>query len=441
MLRIAKTGSEKNSEAPQAYDGGESSMVINSEDSSLVGESESSDSASAPSHSGVQKLRMNIRQRTITTSTESVSEDSGSPPEQKLSPEHPPMLIVRTDSVRRGRKTSFRVLSEELKGSFTYEREVRNGKALSEEVQRVISDYQRVTVDLSKSWSRPDSMAGARPAAVAGLLAGGNERKLTIDLSNYRLSNLREGARIRSESLSDDSAWHKAFRDDEAAALVDALCRELVRATSDVKGMPEFALICRDQPLSGAVYPLLKTLATHAAALRGLTKLDLSRYSRSAEVCEARMPTDQMLAKAYEKFIGKIAQLLKHSASLHELGLRMNGIHAQALSTIAFALSANRGVEQLDLSGNPLCTRAADRAFSTSGIHDLAWALRDGAVVMDLDLSFCGIDERGADLLVRALADNRRLQRINLFGNPIPPKHAIFLNRRVVRTASIKPAE
>lgn len=442
MPRTSKVPSQPISSTHDCSEHSEASAVIDSEDSSLVGESDSWEPG--PPSSQAASAAPRIRGRALPTgrlsATGSDAGDADSPPPRPLSPEHPPLLIVRTESVRRGRKTSFRVLSEQAAGRYSEEREASSGKSLRQELQKAISDHRHLHVDLSHRWSRADAAAGARTAAVAGLLSCGSDRMLTIDLSNYRAAGLREGARVRSENMS-ERAWHKALRDSEAPALVEALCFELVRASGASGDMPELALVCRDQPMSAAVWPLVKYLALHGQMLPRLRKLDLSRYSRSEEVCEASPPNDEALRKAYAKFIGRIALLLKESISLRELGLRMNGVHSDALASIAHGLSFSRGLEQLDLSCNPLCSQASDRASSLRGLRDLARALRDGCPLRRLDLSFCGIDEQGAGMLASALTHNNTLEQINLGGNPIPPKHVIFSNRRVVCIVGVKPAE
>lgn len=353
-----------------------------------------------------------------------------------------PSLLVRTQSVSRGKRKSYRMMSVTTAGElidplatisadFSSQHEVSSGKRLRMQLGAAISEKTKIYVDLSQRWDNLDSAAGARTAPVPGLLDAGADKKLTLDLSNYRPGALREGARIRNEKISNDKDWRKAFKDLEVGLLVQTLAAELSRISKNPAGMPELKLICRDQPLFTAVYPLVKCLAANAEFLPQLKKLDLGRYSRSADACEASLPTDKAQLNAYDKFIDRLAQLVEWSPSLHELGLRMNGVDSFALAVIADALSHNRGLARLDLSSNPLCTETSEVRTSRRGIRALARALNRDAPVKDLDLSFCGIDGRTADLLAQALVQNKNLQRIHLGGNPIPPGHPIFKDKRV----------
>ncbi len=321
---------------------------------------------------------------------------------------------------------------------FSGQGEFSSRKRLRKQLSAAISERKKIYVDLSQRWDNLGSAAGARTAPVRGLLDAGGGKKITIDLSNYRPGALREGARVRNEEIAEHKAWRKAFDDMEVGLLVETLAGEIARISQNPAGMPELKLICHDQPLATAIYPLLKSLAFHAESLPRLRKLDLNRYTRSEEVCEARPPTDKELARAYDKFVSRIAQLISENASLQELGLRMNGVHAYALATMAHALSRNRGLAQLDLSGNPICTQPTDTQPSLIGLRALARALRRNCAIEKLDLSFCGIDERGATMLAHALVHNKSLEQINLGGNPIPPDHEIFRDGRVVRIVGLK---
>ena len=73
--------------------------------------------------------------------------------------------------------------------------------------------------------------------------------------------------------------------------------------------------------------------------------------------------------------------------------------------------------------------------------RDLAEALRKRSALKSLDLSFCGLKKAAANILVQALAQNESLEQVNLGGNPIPPLHPIFKDKRVVRIVNVKPGE
>jgi hypothetical protein len=152
---------------------------------------------------------------------------------------------------------------------------------------------------------------------------------------------------MRIEKTLKYKDWRQAFKDVDVGLLVETLIAELERSSANPGGMPELELVCRDQPLFAAVYPLAKCLARNAESLLRLKRLDLSRYSRSEEVCEAFPPIDSDRVKAYDKFIDRIAKLLEDSPSLSELGLRMNGVDSFALAVIADALADNRMLQSL----------------------------------------------------------------------------------------------
>jgi hypothetical protein len=363
---------------------------------------------------------------------------------REQTPQVSPTFVVRTESVQRGRRTSFRVTtsttederpdsSSKVGRQVHRQREVISKAELIEVLGVELRQREKLKLDLSQHWENLAPNAGARSASLRGLLDAGAEKKLALDLSNHRPSALRKGAEVREKEFSDHAAWLGAFKDMEAGLLVETLTDEIARASRLPSRMPQLELVCRDQPLYTAVYPLLKSLAQHASSLPRLKTLDLNRYSRSADVCEAHPPTDRARLKAYDKFIDRLAQLLEESPSLRELGLRMNGVDSFALAMISDALAVNQVLERLDLSGNPLCTETSEARRSHLGIRVLAKALHEYCAVKYLDLSFCGLGERAANILVRALAQNKRLVQINLGGNPIPSGHAIFKVSRVVR--------
>ncbi len=339
--------------------------------------------------------------------------------------ETPPMLIVRTYSVRRGRKSEYRVESETP--DQCVERRIDDRKALRQHVARLMARHTEVCIDLSYHWKTLDQTAGARTALVPGLLTGGSDRQLCIDVSNHRVHDLREGAAVRYELGMNPKAWRRAVTDIEAAGLADALCKEFARVVREQTDMPLFSLVCHDQSLSTVINPLLKQLARHGHALRGLDRLDLNRYSRSAEISEAR--PGQYAGSEHGYFVLRLAALLGRTRKLRELCVRMSGLDAPALALLL--TSHNQTLERLDLSGNPLCRHVNEGRHSLRGMRALARHLREESSLIELDLSGCGIVSDGADLLVRGLARNQVLQKLDLSGNPIPPSHPVFRDDRV----------
>jgi hypothetical protein len=356
-----------------------------------------------------------------------------------------PLLIVRTYSVREGRKATYRVQSTTLVRAVDADatvvpplerglsvqdvvrRRAADRKSLRVQVAKLVGAYPEVCVDLSYHWSDTDQTSGARTALAAGLLAGSRRKKLSIDLSNQRIKDLREGAQMRCHQNLSAKKWRKSIIDSEAAALAEALCKELARVCREQILMPEFGLICHDQPLADVVYPLTKALANGAAVLTGLKRLDLSRYSRSSEIPAAR-PDAAEAADAMERYVIRLAMLLASTHSLRELCLRMNGLSALDLATLMVA--DNKTLAKLDLSCNPIC-ELPDGVRSMKGMRELVRHLHRYQELVELDLSFCGLDEKAADLLLKGLDGHPGLEKINLTGNHILMNHAVFKDARV----------
>lgn len=383
-------------------------------------------------HAGRQSARQSVPQ----------SPQALTPPPAASGHRSSPVLIVRTYSVREGRKATYRVHSTTSvtsvgsvdddspppeRGSSVQDvtrHRATDRKSLRGQVAKLVGAYPVVCVDLSFNWTDIDQTSGARTALATGLLAGGCDKKLSVDLSNRRLSDLREGAEMRYQRGLAPREWRKAIVDSEAMALAEALCKELQRVSREQKAMPEFGLVCHDQPLDGVVYPLVKTLAEHAAVLGGLARLDLNRYNRSAEARPGSADADA----AMEKYVIRLGMLLATTRSLRELSLRMNGLTSIDLATLM--ISGNATLTRLDVSCNPVCRRT-DGTRSLKGIRVLVRHLRKDTQLTELDLSFCGIDGDAATLLLKGLDGHRSLGRVNLFGNPVSPKHSIFADKRV----------
>lgn len=427
------------------YDSGESLSVLVGD--SLDGSSAGSD-ASRSTPPAMHARSSDSRSASPSHETFSASLVAGNAATLATSP----TVIVRTGSVRRGRRKSFEMKTVTVSGvlinppatdpeEFSSHGEFSSGKRLRKQLSGAIRETRKSYFDLSQRWDDLSSEIGARTKPIPGLLEAGSGKSITIDLSNYRPAALREGAIARIEKKLTYKDWRQAFKDVEVGLLVETLIAELERSSAKPGQMPELELVCRDQPLLAAVYPLVKCLALNAESLRRLKRLDLSRFSRCDDVCEAHLPTDEVRIEAYDKFIDRLAQLLEDSPSLRELGLRMNGVDSFALAEIADALAENKVLERLDLSANPLCMEASEARPSRLGIRALAEALRKRSALKNLDLSFCGLKKHAANILVQALAHNVSLEQINLGGNPIPPLHPIFKDKRVVRIVSIKAGE
>lgn len=351
-------------------------------------------------------------------------------------------VVLRAYSERRGHRHSFRL--EEGIPAFGHEpSSVRSrsaaaapvfdhGRSLRQRLAIQIGGHDKVAVDLSHRWDTLDTEPGARTKLIHGLLVAGNDKLIRIDLSNHRVADLRGWGQVRSQRGWSEEDRRQAVADREAPAVVKALKAETMRAIREQREMPAFELSCRDQPLSSVVFPLVKRLAKVAALVSGLRTLDLNRYSRSAEVGGAVTPGDTRAEKLNTLFIAALARIVSGNRSLKSLGLRMNGIGPQGLVAIATAARRNLSLNRLDLSCNPLCERFGEELPVLEGMLALKRMLSTNTTITELDLSFCGIDEEGADLLAQALQTNKSLRRVVLSGNPIGRDHPVFTDRRVL---------
>ncbi len=417
-----------NDDSSECIDSVDSSLVSSSSDSGTQRCGQKNDvrpvmSAAQADFSGIPSLPENqlslLKQEwraIVALQTERASEERSSVPS----------LIVRTYSVRRGRKSEYRL--ESVTSDEIVEHRIDDRKSLRRHVAHLMARHSEALVDLSYNWQALNQTAGARSAVASGLLIGSSDKKLCIDLSNRRVNNLREGAVTRYELGMNHKAWQRAVIDNEAPELAMALGRELARAAREQSAMPVFSLVCHDQPLATVINPLLKQLARHGAALTGLDRLDLNRYSRSADVSEAR-PLAQGARSDRDRLVIRLGVLLATTPGLRELCIRMNGIDSHDLATLLF--SENRTLERLDLSCNPLCVRIDDGRRSLRAMTALARFLKDKHCLIELDLSVCGLDSVAASQLAKGLRHNQSLQKLNLSGNPIPPDHVIFRDERV----------
>lgn len=427
-VSVNRPQTQRNDDSSERIDSVDSSLVSSSSEASGAGGGQNNEARPAMSASRVdspenthqpesQLTLLKLEWRAILPmKAESASEKRSSVPS----------LIVRTYSVRRGRKSEYRV--ESVASDEIVERRIDDRKSLRRHVAHLMARHPEILVDLSYNWQTLDQTIGARSALATGLLVGGSDKQLCIDLSNRRVKDLREGAATRYQLGMNRKAWLRAVVDAEAPALAMALGRELARVAREQSTMPVFSLVCHDQPMGTVINPLLKQLARHGDAMTGFDRLDLNRYSRSAEVSEARPPA-QVAHSDRERLVIRLGVLLATTPALRELCLRMNGLDSHDLATLLFG--KNRTLERLDLSCNPLCLRIDDGRRSLRGVTELARYLRGDPRLIELDLSACGLDGDAASQLAKGLRHNQRLQRLNLSGNPIPADHAIFADERV----------
>ncbi len=351
-------------------------------------------------------------------------------------------IVLRAYSERRGHRNSFR-LEEGIPVSGYESSSARSrpavavpvfdhGRSLRQRLAIQIGGNDKVAIDLSHRWDTLDAETGARTKLIHGLLVAGSDKLIRIDLSNHRVADLRGWSEVRGRRGWAEEDRRQAVADREAPAVVKALKAETLRAIREQREMPAFELSCRDQPLSSVVFPLVKRLAKVAALVTGLRTLDLNRYSRSAEVGGAVTPGDAKAEKLNALFVAALARIVSGNRSLQSLGLRMNGIGPQGLVAIAMAARRYTSLSKLDLSCNPLCERFGEELPVLDGMLALKRMLSTNTTITELNLSFCGIDEEGADLLAQALDTNKSLRRVVLSGNPIGRDHPVFRDRRVL---------
>lgn len=295
-------------------------------------------------------------------------------------------------------------------------------------IAQLVAAHGHSYIDLSHNWKSHPNQKGLRAAATVGLFSAGSNKWLRIDISNYRFSTSRQG---NAYPVLSPAEWGKLTQDKEGASLVAMLNKELARIAVRNDVMPAFDLICLDQPLYTVVYPLIRQLAAYCAALSGLRTLNLNCGSLNEGIREGRMG-EVGTANKFAKFVDRVATILVNSPSLEFMGLRGNGIGPRRLVTIAKALQNNAVLERLDLSRNPLCYLPSTDRKIIAGIRALKKSLLSNTKLDRLNLSFCGINEKAADELLRALTKNKTLQFVDLTGNSINEEHAIFKDPRVV---------
>ena len=282
-------------------------------------------------------------------------------------------------------------------------------------IAQLVATHGYSYIDLSQNWKSLPNQKGLRAAATVGLFSAGDDKWLRIDLSNYRLSTFRQGSAYPKLSAAD---WGKLVQDKEGASLVAMLNKELARIAVSKEAMPAFDLICLDQPLYKVVYPLVRQLAAHCASLPGLRSLNISCGTQNEDICVGRsgdIGTVNKFAKFVGRlatilvnspaleFLGLkgngigprslavIARALRHNAFLERLDLSRNplchlptsgrtimggiralnkslltntklarlnlsfcGIDDKAAGELLLALTKNKTLQFIDLTGNSI---------------------------------------------------------------------------------------
>ena len=104
-----------------------------------------------------------------------------------------------------------------------------------------------------------------------------------------------------------------------------------------------------------------------------------------------------------------IAESLKCNHSLLEIDLGNCGISEKGGKAIGNALMVNRYLQVLDLRDNPI----------SAGVVHIAESLKHNHSLLAINLSNCGISEKGSKAIGDALMVNRSLQVLDLHDNPI----------------------
>lgn len=294
-------------------------------------------------------------------------------------------------------------------------------------IAEMVAVHGHSYIDLSHNWKIRTEHKSLRAAAALGVLSADSKKWLRVDVSNYRFKPNRYSCSYPARS---ESEWNQFIKDQEAVPLIKALNKELMRIAGK-DAMPVFDLICCDQPLFAVVYPLVKQLAALSATLPGLRSLNLNCHALHYTITNARQGEIETEIE-FTKFVSHLETILTTSPSLIFMGLKANGIGPRRVVSIARALQNNTVLETLDLSRNPLTTMPSSDRMIIGGMCALKKALARNTKLLQLNLSFCGIGDAGADELLLALKKNKTLEFLDLTGNAIRHDHEIFRDKRII---------
>ena len=106
--------------------------------------------------------------------------------------------------------------------------------------------------------------------------------------------------------------------------------------------------------------------------------------------------------------IVSIAKSLHKISSLTKLCIDQNSITDEAADDIAFAMSCNAKLQELNLGGND---------FQTSGIIKITKSLQKSSSLTSLSIDYNNVTDEAADDIVAAISCNMNLQELSLCGN------------------------
>lgn len=159
--------------------------------------------------------------------------------------------------------------------------------------------------------------------------------------------------------------------------------------------------------------------------LRTVRKLDLSGLMIS-RVEDEYMDSVQLMMR-------KIAKTLQQLPTLEEFQLCDSVIDGGMLEMLCAGLKHCKRLEVLALGSNLLCrTFGADRK-NLVGWAALVVEIQCLPALRELDLSNNKVGDEAADMLLRVLKLNKRLEKVDLRGNHVAQDHAIWLDERVIK--------
>lgn len=135
-------------------------------------------------------------------------------------------------------------------------------------IAQLVSTHGYSYIDLSQNWKSLPNQKGLRAAATVGLFSAGDDKWLRIDLSNYRLSTFMQGSAYPKLSAVD---WGKLVQD-SLAVIARALRHNAFLERLDLSRNPLCHLPTSDRTIMGGIRALNKSLLTNTK----LARLNLS---------------------------------------------------------------------------------------------------------------------------------------------------------------------
>ncbi|KAI7868345.1 hypothetical protein BDF14DRAFT_585773 [Spinellus fusiger] len=143
-----------------------------------------------------------------------------------------------------------------------------------------------------------------------------------------------------------------------------------------------------------------------------VTEEPIDVYWQSPEYAKRGLQTLDLAGNPLQQGVGALAQALYSNQSLVHLVLRECQINDEGCSLLAESLLSNQCLQTLDLSGNPL------GKGSDEGIQSFKTTLARNPALVELNLANTSLGSSAAIALAEALPENSRLTRLDLSKNP-----------------------